>query len=255
MRRATAAVVLALLVALSGCQFGGPSTPTSAAPTTTTNAPPTATTTTTAATSTTTTTDATPATTPATTTATPTRTATPATTTETETPRDPDDPGTSSYRVNGSVTVRSGAVESLIHREINRIRPEHGAGALSSGTTVASVARAHSEDLADRGYFSHTNPDGEGPWDRYRDVDGAPACMSYGENIAMNWVDRRIQTGDGTVERYRTNEAVAEAVVDQWMGSSGHRQNIFRAGWTHEGIGVYLTGDGQVYATQNFCSR
>jgi uncharacterized protein YkwD len=142
-------------------------------------------------------------------------------------------------------------VETLIHERVNEIRTRNGTSALGHNETVASVSRAHSEDMDDRSYFDHVNPDGEYPWDRYDDVAGG-TCRTYGENIAMNWIGRRVQTSDG-IEVYDTNEEVADAIVDQWMNSSGHRQNILADQWDREGLGVYITSDGQVFATQNFC--
>ena len=37
------------------------------------------------------------------------------------------------------------------------------------------------------------------------------------------------------------------------MNSSGHRSNILADAWRNEGIGIYVTDEGKVYATQNFC--
>jgi uncharacterized protein YkwD len=102
-----------------------------------------------------------------------------------------------------------------------------------------------------RDYFDHVNPDGEYPWDRYDDVGGG-SCTAYGENVAYNWLDRNVQTDDG-IEEYDTNEEIATAVVEQWMGSSGHRENVLSEGWSSEGIGVYVAADGQIFVTQNFC--
>ncbi|MFC3478191.1 CAP domain-containing protein [Halobacterium litoreum] len=124
---------------------------------------------------------------------------------------------------------------------MNEIRSQQGQDPLGSDVTVASVARAHSEDMADRDYFAHTNPDGEQPWDRYGDVADSP-CRTFGENIAMV-----------TVGPDATEDSVANRVVDMWMDSSGHRQNILSAAWNEEGIGVYVTDGGEVYVTQNFC--
>jgi len=95
--------------------------------------------------------------------------------------------------------------------------------------------------MADRDYFAHTNPDGERPWDRYTDVADSP-CQTYGENIAMV-----------TALPDATETSVANRVVDLWMASTGHRQNILSPAWNDEGIGVYVTTDGAVYVTQDFC--
>ena len=45
-----------------------------------------------------------------------------------------------------------------------------------------------------------------------------------------------------------------ESVVDAWMNSAGHRDNILRADATHLGIGYALSSRGRPYFTQNFAT-
>ncbi|MGQ3410682.1 CAP domain-containing protein [Natrinema sp. LN54] len=168
---------------------------------------------------------------------------------------DPDDPGNSSYETDIE-TVRSPTVEDFVHAEINERRADHGLEPLAWDGTIASVSRAHSDDMAQRDYFAHTNPDGEGPYDRFRDVDSY--CQGYGENIAMTWVDRRVERpGEGGPVRYQTAEGLATGLVNQWMNSTDHREAILEEGetprWDRAGVGVYIADDGSVYAGQNFC--
>jgi len=164
----------------------------------------------------------------------------------------PGDPDVSTYQREG-VAVNSTAVERLVHQEVNERRAERGLEPLEWNPTVASVSRAHSKDMADREYFAHTNPDGEGPFDRYQAVDSG--CRAYGENIAMTWAGRRVETESGGVDRYESDEELAEGLVNQWMNSTGHRENMLRENWDSGGVGVYVTEDGQVFATHNFCRQ
>ncbi|MBZ6494086.1 CAP domain-containing protein [Natrinema longum] len=167
---------------------------------------------------------------------------------------DPSDPGNSSYETDVE-TVTSSAVEDFVHAEINERRAEHGLEPLEWDGTVASVARAHSYEMAQEDYFAHTNPDGEQPYDRFRSVDDY--CRGYGENIARTWVDRRVERSSGDVVRYRTADALATGLVNQWMNSTAHREAILETGetphWDRAGVGVYIGPDGSVYAGQNFC--
>ena len=170
---------------------------------------------------------------------------------------DPDDPGNSSYETDVEV-VRSAAVEDFVHAEINDRRAAHGLAPLEWDGTVASVARAHSADMARRDYFAHRNPDGEAPGDRFRDV--GDYCRGYGENIAKTWLDRRVSRSDGDgIVRHRTAEGLATGLVNQWMNSTSHRQAILEEGrtpdWNRAGVGVYITDSGEVYAGQNFCQE
>ncbi len=101
---------------------------------------------------------------------------------------------------------------------VNDHRRSVGCGGLAWHEGAFDVAQAHSIDMAARDYFSHTNPDGESPFDRL-----AAAGIDYraaGENIALT-------------------SAGAAGVLDPWLGSSGHRANIERCGYTHHGVGLH----------------
>ena len=85
---------------------------------------------------------------------------------------------------------------------------------------VAAVAQAHSVDMVERDFFDHTNPDGLSPFDR---MEAAGVQLSRGaENIA--W-------GYGT----------ADAVLQGWLDSPGHRTNIENCALTEHGVGLYQT--------------
>jgi len=143
--------------------------------------------------------------------------------------RDPDDPGESTYETADGGVVRSGDVERAIHAEVNAIREDRGREPLAVGPYLASVARAHSEDMAARDYFSHANPEGERPSDRYGDEWREDCPGGIGENIAA-YADA---SGDSAGE-------IASTLVAQWMGSDAHRAAILSDSFTREGVGVYL---------------
>ena len=170
---------------------------------------------------------------------------------------DPDDPNGTTYETDVE-TVTSEDVEDFVHAEVNDRRAEHDLEALEWDGTVASVSRAHSGDMHDRNYFEHTNPDGEDPYDRFDDVAGY--CRSYGENLAMNWLGQSVESpNESTTVEYQTAEGIAEGLVEQWMNSPDHRDAILEDGetqeWDRGGVGVYLSDDGEVYATHNFCTE
>jgi uncharacterized protein YkwD len=83
--------------------------------------------------------------------------------------------------------------------------------------TVANAAQSHSDDMARREYFDHRSPEGAGPTDRLR-AHGV-AYRAMGENIAQH---------PGT----------ARDVMNGWLGSPAHRQNLERCTYTHHGIGL-----------------
>ncbi|MDR9507596.1 CAP-associated domain-containing protein [Brevibacillus agri] len=98
---------------------------------------------------------------------------------------------------------------------------------------VAAVARAHSNDMAQHNYFSHTSPTTGSPFDRLKK---AGIRYSYaGENIAYGQLDG-IEVHMG------------------WMNSSGHRQNLLNQNFKQLGVGVVIK-DGRPFYTQNFVSK
>lgn len=134
------------------------------------------------------------------------------------------------------------AYELAIHGRVNEARRMHDLDPLAFDEDVAAVARAHSADMAERGYFSHESPEGEGPDDRL-DEFFPWSCRGIGENIA--------KVGLGPDD---APETVAERVVSGWMDSPGHRENVLREAFDEQGIGVAITDGDYVLATQNFCS-
>lgn len=113
--------------------------------------------------------------------------------------------------------------------------------------------------MAQNDYFSHESPSGETRSDRYdefgydcrADIDGS-RYYTGAENILYTYYDTNVGTEDGTV-RYTNADELARGIVRGWMNSEGHRDNILMDAWDDEGIGIYVTPDGKVYATQNFC--
>ncbi len=130
-------------------------------------------------------------------------------------------------------------IEKAIHQETNRKRRDHGLSEVSYTHHLSAIALRHSRDMAQREYFSHESPEGNGPNDRYRKF-GHDTRRS-GENLAKEYA-HVTQSAD----------EVARDVVDGWMNSPPHRKNILRGAFQTEGIGVYLETNGAVYATQNF---
>lgn len=135
-------------------------------------------------------------------------------------------------------TQQPEASESGMEREVfelvNQARAENGLSSLEWADDLAEIARAHSADMINRGFFSHTNPDGLSPFDRLRN-----SGISYrmaAENIAYG-------------------QRTAEDVMNSWMNSSGHRANILNDGLKEIGVGAVKSSNGTVYWTQVFVTR
>jgi uncharacterized protein YkwD len=106
-------------------------------------------------------------------------------------------------------------VEEQILALVNAERADEGCAALVADEDLAAVARAHSADMRDRDYFGHVDRAGLDSFDRTE----AAGVDARAENIAMGQPD-------------------AEALMDSWMDSSGHRANILDCSLTSLGVGV-----------------
>ncbi len=112
----------------------------------------------------------------------------------------------------------------------NTERSVAGCPPLRTDDRLRAAARGHSEDMAARQYFSHISPDGKTPWDRAEEAGyGSPSA----ENIARGYDD------PGTV-------------VEAWMNSDGHRDNILNCDSRAIGVGIEIDGARAPYWTQMF---
>jgi len=125
-----------------------------------------------------------------------------------------------------------------VFRETNETRSERGLSSVTKEKTLASIACAHNGDMFRRDFFEHENPDGERPQDRvmqaHRRLVGGVSENLYGQT--------RIQ---------REPEAFAELMVEKWLNSPPHRENLLDALATHLGVCV-LKRQNTIRATQLF---
>ena len=113
----------------------------------------------------------------------------------------------------------------------NAERAKNGLNPLEWNDSLAELGEAHCEDMVNRNFFAHNNPDGETPFDRMK-----KAGISYraaGENIAAG-------------------QYSPEAAVKAWMESPGHRQNILNSEFQYLGVGVVKGGAYGIYWAQEF---
>ena len=107
---------------------------------------------------------------------------------------------------------------------VNAERTTRGLKALKRDADLAQAARGHSRDMARNNYFDHTGRDGDSVGDRIRKAGyGKPGGgWSGGENL-----------GWGTGDR-----ATPNALVDAWLASPGHRENMLKGSFRELGVGV-----------------
>ncbi|WP_455755117.1 CAP domain-containing protein [Streptomyces olivaceoviridis] len=113
---------------------------------------------------------------------------------------------------------------------VNKERAAAGCGPVAEDPRLDKAAQGHSDDMAARGFFDHTDPDGDGPGERI--TAAGYRWSTYGENIAKG-------------------QQTPQAVMDSWMNSPGHRANILNCAFKDIGVGVH-DGSGGPWWTQAF---
>jgi uncharacterized protein YkwD len=142
--------------------------------------------------------------------------------------------------------------EKEIHRLVNIERKKYGLPTLSYDTKLSNIAKSHSEDMFEKGYFSHTTLEGKSPTDR--GISKGYHCRidvsstRYYEGIAENI----FKLQKSSISFWESPESIAENAVSGWMNSPGHKKNILSDISQKEGIGVKI-GIFDIYVTQNFC--
>ncbi|HEX5198879.1 CAP domain-containing protein [Paractinoplanes rhizophilus] len=124
-------------------------------------------------------------------------------------------------------------VQQQILALINRNRERGGCGGLTLDRRLIDAANEHAADMARRRYFAHESPNGDGAGDRVRE--SGYRWKRYGENIAR-----------GVDSPYE--------VVDGWMHSPAHRENILDCRLHQMGIGLAIARDDTAYWVQDFAT-
>lgn len=116
-------------------------------------------------------------------------------------------------------------------QELNRYRVENGLQPLLYSKTLETAIEGHVEDLWVRGFFSHTNPDGEGPGDR---ATRAGFCHLYvGENLAAG-------------------QTSTQHALQAWKDSPPHDVNMLEPNYVYVGMGHSTDAFGRQYWGQAF---
>ncbi|OKL37327.1 CAP domain-containing protein [Domibacillus mangrovi] len=112
------------------------------------------------------------------------------------------------------------AFEQQVFELVNQERAKQGVKALQLDTKLSDVARTKSQDMKNKGYFSHQSPTYGSPFDMMKQF--GITYKAAGENIAKG-------------------QKTPEEVMNAWMNSDGHRKNILSPDFTHIGVG-YVDG-------------
>jgi uncharacterized protein YkwD len=122
---------------------------------------------------------------------------------------------------------------------INQERMDRGLSAMTQNSSLSLAARRHSEDMACNDFFSHTGSDGSTLGSRI-----LTAGYSY------SWAAENIAASSNC-------SFSAQSVVNMWMNSTGHRNNMLSENAVHIGVGFRCvsdstSGDLDAYYTADF---
>jgi len=129
----------------------------------------------------------------------------------------------------GAARVSLTPGEYAVVRAMNAVRAANGVPPLRAGAALTRAARAHSVDMARRGYFDH----------------GAFVQRLRRFGVRMPYVGENLAYGSGGLS--------AQAVVNMWVTSPPHRQNLLDGGFQR--IGVGLAGGSRRLVTADFAGR
>jgi uncharacterized protein YkwD len=119
---------------------------------------------------------------------------------------------------------------AVLYGLLNQERQKAGLPALQFNNALWTAAYGHATNMARQNMLNHTL-DGKGTADR---ITAAGYRYSYyGENIAYNYAN-------------------AQATLNAWMNSPGHRANILSPNFTEMGISMAFNAQGQPYYCADF---
>lgn len=124
-----------------------------------------------------------------------------------------------------------GDYEQQVVDLVNKERAAVGLPALKVNTKLAGVAEKKAEDLRDNNYFAHQSPTYGSPFDMMKQF--GITYSSAGENIAKG------------------QKSPAD-VMNGWMNSQGHKDNILNSSYTEIGVGYVTDSSGTTYWVQHF---
>jgi uncharacterized YkwD family protein/spore coat assembly protein SafA len=113
-------------------------------------------------------------------------------------------------------------VETQVQQLVNQERSKQGLKPLQMDWELQRTARTKACDMVQKGYFSHTSPTYGSPFDMMKQF--GISYRTAGENIAQG-------------------QRTPAEVMQSWMNSQGHRENILKSDFTHIGVGYCQQGN------------
>lgn len=122
-------------------------------------------------------------------------------------------------------------LETEVVKLVNAERAKKGLQLLTQNWELSRVCRYKSQDMITKNYFDHQSP-----------TYGSPFNMMESFGIRFSAGAENIAYGQST----------PQVVMDSWMNSAGHRNNILSPSFTQIGVGAAKNSQGNLYWTQMF---
>ena len=121
-----------------------------------------------------------------------------------------------------------------LYQLVNEQRQKNNLSPLVLNSSLSLAAQKKAENMFRENYWSHYSPDGKTPWDF---ILGTGYKYEYaGENLAKNFL-------------------FSNGVVDAWMNSTTHRENLLKKEYTDVGYAIVngvLNGEQTTLVVQEF---
>jgi len=121
-----------------------------------------------------------------------------------------------------------------LYQLTNEQRQKNNLSSLVLSSVLSLAAQRKAENMFQENYWSHYSPDGKTPWDF---ILGVGYKYEYaGENLAKNFL-------------------FSNGVVDAWMNSTAHRDNLLKKEYTEVGFAIVngiLNGEQTTLVVQEF---
>jgi uncharacterized YkwD family protein len=120
--------------------------------------------------------------------------------------------------VGSTTTTTVSSYANQVITLVNQERAKASLKPLTSNSALSAMALDKAKDMYNKNYFSHTSPTFGSPFDMMK---------SYG--ISFTYAGENIAMGQKTPQE----------VMNAWMNSAGHRQNILSPNYTKIGTAYY----------------
>jgi uncharacterized protein YkwD len=140
-------------------------------------------------------------------------------------------------------------IEEAVVEGTNEERRGQGLDGLEASDAHKEAARGHSADMANNGYVGHVDSEGRSFEERVE----PRGCSSIGENAAVTFYEVPVRNARTNETEMNTDaDDIADMLVDDWMASPPHRENLLGE-YDSVSVGVYVSAGNTVFATQIFC--